>query len=106
MSWSDFDFINSSIVVWGVVTEPGETTTQVMLVTYVVATMCVCVYAIVSIYHTYIHIRRLLGTNSRLSFSPWIITHVNFTSIFLRTCEASDYYQWTVSDGVGYKAFK
>ena len=33
MSWRDFDFINDSIVVWGIVTEPGETTTQVLLVT-------------------------------------------------------------------------
>ena len=32
MNWSDFSFMNSPIVVWGIVTEPGETTTQVLLV--------------------------------------------------------------------------
>ena len=30
MTWSDFDFINRPIVVWGIITEPGETTTQVL----------------------------------------------------------------------------
>ena len=31
--WRDFDFYNIPIVVWGVETEPGETTPQVLLVT-------------------------------------------------------------------------
>ena len=30
MTWSDFDFMSSRIVVWGIITEPGETTTQVL----------------------------------------------------------------------------
>ena len=33
MSWSDFSFTNTSVTVWGVITEPGQTTTQVLLVT-------------------------------------------------------------------------
>ena len=49
-------------------------------------------------YHMYI--RRLFGTSSRSVSSDWIITHVNFTSVFARTCESSDYENWTVSDGV------
>ena len=33
MSWTDFAFDANPIVVWGMNTEPGETTTQVLLVT-------------------------------------------------------------------------
>ena len=46
------------------------------------------------------HTCRLFGTRSSEMRSDWIVIHVNFTAIFLRTCEASDYYPWTVSDGV------
>ena len=43
---------------------------------------------------------RLFGTRTQSSFSNWIVTHINFTSVFIRTCESSDYENWTVSDGV------
>jgi len=33
MSWSDFTFASSNIVLWAVHTKPGETTTQVLSVT-------------------------------------------------------------------------
>ena len=50
-------------------------------------------------YHIISFVCRLFseGEDSR----NWIVIHVNFTSIFPRTCDgASDYYQWTVSDMV------
>ena len=43
------------------------------------------------------HMCRLFGTSLQNS---WVVILVNFTSIFLRTCETSDYENWTVSDGV------
>ena len=33
VSWMDFNFISRPIIAWGIATEPGETTTQVMSVT-------------------------------------------------------------------------
>ena len=45
---------------------------------------------------------RLFGSESQITSTDWIITHVNFSSVFPRTCGTSDYYQWTVSDGVSY----
>ena len=55
MSWSDFDFIDSPIVVWGIHTEPGETTTQALLVTkYVVATY-ICMYTYMLLHPFIIH---------------------------------------------------
>ena len=89
MSWTDFNFTNSSITIWGMSTEPGETTTQVLLV--------ISHYAVAIIaYHL---LNRVFGHPSDAR-SSWIITHINFTSIFLHSCEQSDYYYWTVSDGV------
>ena len=44
---------------------------------------------------------RLFGTH-RNARAAWIITHINFSLIFLRTCGPSDYYNWTVSDEVSY----
>ena len=46
------------------------------------------------------HMYRLFGTRTQSSSSDWIVTHVNFTSVFIRTCELSDYENWTVSDEV------
>ena len=46
------------------------------------------------------HLCRLFGSQVKSASSYWIITHVNFTSIFNRTCEASDYEYWNMSDGV------
>ena len=104
MSWSDFDFIDSPVVVWSVITEPGQTTTQVLLVTCAHIQMHVHTHTHTQITLVHTHcviiscVFRLFseGEDSR----SWIITHVNFTSIFLRTCEPLDYYDWTVSDGV------
>ena len=45
---------------------------------------------------------RLFGTESQTTSADWIVTHINFTSIFPRTCGASDYHQWVVSDQVSY----
>ena len=47
-----------------------------------------------------IYVYRLFGSEERFASSDWIVTHVNFTSIFNRTCEASDYEYWNMSDGV------
>ena len=91
MNWSDFTFASFSVVVWGIITEPGETTTQLMSVTHI--TLTIALYPL-----NYIH--RLFGTRFRSSSSNWIVFPINFTNIFLRTCEASDYSNWTVSDGV------
>ena len=47
------------------------------------------------LYHVYCRLFSEADTSPH-----WIVTHVNFTAIFPRTCGPSDYYQWTVSDGV------
>ena len=53
-------------------------------------------------YYNYcMYFNRVFG-HPRDSRSSWIITHINFTSIFHHSCEESDYYYWTVSDGVSY----
>ena len=144
MNWSEFEFINRSVVVWSVITEPGQTTTQVLLVTLTHTRTYVHTHTHTYIHtytytnlhthlhihtytyihaptHTYTHTPTHIHTHTItlvhtywtiISFvcrlfsasddSPdWIVIHVNFTSIFSRTCDGtSDYYQWTVSDGV------
>ena len=45
MSWREFAFTNTRTALWGIVTEPGETTTQVLLVTF-----CCCTYQYANIY--------------------------------------------------------
>ena len=89
-SWNDFSFSNEEVVVWGVVTEPGQTTTQVMSV---ISAQLFYVYVCM-----YVHFCRLFNENN--SSRQWIVTHINFTSIFSHTCEDSDYYEWHVSNGV------
>ena len=69
-SWDNFTFSNTSTVIWGVVTEPGETTTEVTL----------------------------FGSEDR-SNPEWAIISINFAGVFQRTCSSSDYWQWAVSDG-------
>ena len=69
-SWVNFTFTNTSTVIWGVVTEPGETTTQVAL----------------------------FGSEDRSNLE-WAIISINFTAVFERRCRSSDYWQWAVSDG-------
>jgi len=49
MSWRDFDFTTRPVVVWGVVTEPGQTTTQVLLVIH-----CTQYYISVLSYYIYV----------------------------------------------------
>ena len=69
-NWVNFTFTDTSTVIWGVVTEPGETTTQVAL----------------------------FGSED-LSHPEWAIISINFTAVFERKCRSSDYWQWAVSDG-------
>ena len=92
MSWTDFNFTDGSIALWGISTKPGETSTQVLLVTSHYDTEIIIILY---------HLNRVFGHPSNAT-SSWIITHINFTSIFYRSCEDSDYYYWTVSDGVSY----
>ena len=70
LSWVNFTFTNVSTVIWGVVTEPGETTTEVTL----------------------------FGSEDRSSLG-WAIISINFTGAFQRKCASNDYWAWAVSDG-------
>ena len=97
MSWSEFAFTNTRTALWGIVTEPGETTTQVLLVIF-----CSCIYQYANINFASIFVCRLFGTTSLTRSTSWIVSNINFTSIFPYKCQASDYYHWTVSDGVNY----
>ena len=69
-SWTNFNFTTTATVIWGVVTEPGETTTEVAL----------------------------FGSEDRSS-PEWAIISINFTGVFQRKCSGNDYWQWAVSDG-------
>ena len=68
-SWTNFNFTTTATVIWGVVTEPGETTTEVAL----------------------------FGSEDRSL--EWAIISINFTGVFQRKCAGNDYWQWAVSDG-------
>eukprot|EP00731_Ephydatia_muelleri_P020374 Em0013g101a len=68
LHWQDYTFSNVNAYVFGVITEPGETTT------------------IVSLY----------GWTS--GASGWIVWTVNFTSVFSRYCTDNDYYTWSPWD--------
>ena len=70
LSWVKFNFTTTPTVIWGVVTEPGETTTEVAL----------------------------FGSEDR-SNPEWAVIAINFTSVFQRKCASSDYWDWAVSDG-------
>ena len=83
MSWSDFSFANSPIVVWGLHTEPGETTTQVLLVaciyhcTHVVLCINLCVDFLVQIRKFYAQ----LGLSSILILLQFFYIHVKHWTI-------------------------
>jgi len=49
---------------------------------------------------------RLFGTRSSFRGFYWVVTRINFTSIFPRTCGALDYYNWIVSNRVSKLIFK
>ncbi|KAL5471539.1 hypothetical protein EMCRGX_G029663 [Ephydatia muelleri] len=68
LHWQDYTFSNVNAYVFGVITEPGETTT------------------IVSLY----------GWTS--AASGWIIWTVKFASVFSRVCTDNDYYTWSPWD--------
>ena len=70
LSWVNFTFTTTPTVIWGVVTEPGETTTELAL----------------------------FGSEDR-SNPEWAVISINFTSVFERKCASSDYWDWAVSDG-------
>ena len=106
MSWREFTFTNTRTAVWGVNIEPGETTTQVMLVIFVHIYVYIYIYIYIYIsvckHFALIFVCRLFGKSSLTRRTSWIVSHINFTSIFPYKCQASDYYHWTVSDGVSY----
>ncbi|KAL5471537.1 hypothetical protein EMCRGX_G029661 [Ephydatia muelleri] len=68
LHWQDYTFSNVNAYIFGVITEPGETTT------------------IVSLYG---------WTNGA---SGWIVWTVNFASVFSRYCTDNDYYTWSPWD--------
>lgn len=63
--WQNFTFLDKDIIVWGVITEPGETSVQSLL----------------------------FGTAPNLNLE-WMVTKVDFSKIFLRTCDLDDYFSW------------
>ncbi|CAI8030523.1 Sortilin-related receptor [Geodia barretti] len=65
LSWNSFTFTDSAMVIYGVITEPGEHTTNVSL------------YGIES-------------SGSR----NWVVVTVDFDPIFSRDCGDDDYYDW------------
>ena len=78
MNWRDFDFINNPIVVWGIVTEPGETTTQVLLVIHVLFSYTsqllnyVCVGCLVQVQKLQVH----FGLSSMSILLQYFSVHV------------------------------
>ena len=77
MNWRDFDFINNPIVVWGIVTEPGETTTQVLLVIHVLFSYALtitelCVGCLVQVRKLQVH----LGLSSTSILLQYFSVHV------------------------------
>ena len=93
ISWNDFTFTTTPTVIWGVIPEPGETTTEVT-----------------SVYHRYgvklfeCLFCRLFGSENRQAQHfvnlEWAIISINFFSVFQRNCTNDDYQDWAVSDGV------
>jgi hypothetical protein len=72
-SWTDFQFINQTITVFGVITEPGHHTT----------------------------VASLYGGPWRTSSQfEWTVVTVDFAGIFSRSCGDSDYYDWRPWDVV------
>ncbi|XP_065899121.1 VPS10 domain-containing receptor SorCS1-like isoform X4 [Dysidea avara] len=71
MNWNTFVFTSIPSIVWGILTEPGQTSTNVML----------------------------FGNEGGRDNRVWTITTVNFTTIFDHDCIAVDYENWTMSDG-------
>ena len=70
-SWSSYKFFEQSLTIYGVITEPGETTTVV----------------------------NLFGMET--IGSGWEVVLVNFSEIFDRVCSApQDYYSWSPYDEV------
>ena len=67
--------IQTSITVYGVITEPGEHTTNISL------------YGVERGGHT------------------WVVVTVNFEPIFARDCEDTDYYSWLPWDDVRNKNY-
>ncbi|XP_065920049.1 VPS10 domain-containing receptor SorCS1-like [Dysidea avara] len=75
ISWNDFTFTTTPTVIWGIITEPGETTTEVTL---------------------FGSENRTVATDTELE---WAIVSINFFNVFQRNCSNSDYQDWAVSDG-------
>ena len=73
LTWSTYNY-SQLLTVWGVVTEPGETTTVVAL----------------------------YGWENNTS--GWITVLINFTNIFDHQCAESDYYDWEPYDEVNISA--
>ena len=65
---------------------------------------CVSVIIIKSLplssYCNIVHIHRLIGVSYTSTSDYWVAVHIDFTSVFTRTCQSLDYYNWIVSDGV------
>ena len=73
MTWRNYNFLDENIVVWGIVTEPGEATTQLMLVTYIHPT-CVPLPMVITCIGCLVHIHSLQVHTGRSSISILLLS--------------------------------